>query len=54
MASALFSTVTLRGLTLPNRNAFSPLWSYDSNGGSGIDWVESGWMEVFANRRKAD
>jgi len=38
MASALFSPITLRGLTLPNRIAVSPMCQYNSNDGSATDW----------------
>jgi len=38
MASALFSPVTLRGLTLPNRIAVSPMCQYNSDNGSATDW----------------
>src|SRR5580704_15529267 len=38
MASALFSPITLRGLTLPNRVVVSPMCQYNSNNGSANDW----------------
>jgi 2,4-dienoyl-CoA reductase-like NADH-dependent reductase (Old Yellow Enzyme family) len=38
MASALFSPITLRGLTLPNRIAVSPMCQYNSENGSATDW----------------
>jgi len=38
MASALFSPITLRGLTLPNRIAVSPMCQYNSDEGSATDW----------------
>ena len=38
MASALFSPITLRGLTLPNRIAVSPMCQYNSENGSASDW----------------
>jgi 2,4-dienoyl-CoA reductase-like NADH-dependent reductase (Old Yellow Enzyme family) len=38
MASALFSPVTMRGLTLPNRIVVSPMCQYNSNDGSANDW----------------
>jgi NADPH2 dehydrogenase len=38
MASALFSPITLRGLTLPNRIVVSPMCQYNSNDGSANDW----------------
>jgi 2,4-dienoyl-CoA reductase-like NADH-dependent reductase (Old Yellow Enzyme family) len=38
MASALFSPITLRGLTLPNRVVVSPMCQYNSDEGSATDW----------------
>jgi len=38
MTSALFSPITLRGLTLPNRIAVSPMCQYNANDGSANDW----------------
>src|SRR6476469_4940639 len=38
MASVLFSPLTLRGLTLPNRVVVSPMCQYNSNNGSANDW----------------
>ncbi len=38
MASALFSPITLRGLTLPNRVVVSPMCQYNSTDGSANDW----------------
>jgi len=38
MTSALFSPITLRGLTLPNRIVVSPMCQYNSNNGSANDW----------------
>jgi 2,4-dienoyl-CoA reductase-like NADH-dependent reductase (Old Yellow Enzyme family) len=38
MASALFSPITLRGLTLPNRVVVSPMCQYNSDNGSANDW----------------
>ena len=38
MASVLFSPITLRGLTLANRVAVSPMCQYNSNTGSANDW----------------
>jgi 2,4-dienoyl-CoA reductase-like NADH-dependent reductase (Old Yellow Enzyme family) len=38
MASALFSPITLRGLTLPNRITVSPMCQYNSENGSANDW----------------
>ncbi len=38
MASVLFSPITLRGLTLPNRVVVSPMCQYNSNNGSATDW----------------
>ena len=38
MASALFSPITMRGLTLPNRIVVSPMCQYNSNDGSTNDW----------------
>src|ERR1035437_4435750 len=38
MASVLFSSITLRGLTLPNRVVVSPMCQYNSNDGSANDW----------------
>jgi len=38
MTSALFSPITLRGLTLPNRVVVSPMCQYISNDGSATDW----------------
>ena len=38
MASALFSPIALRGLTLPNRITVSPMCQYNSENGSATDW----------------
>jgi 2,4-dienoyl-CoA reductase-like NADH-dependent reductase (Old Yellow Enzyme family) len=38
MTSALFSPFTMRGLTLANRTAVSPMCQYNSNEGSATDW----------------
>lgn len=38
MSSALFSPITMRGLTLPNRIVVSPMCQYASNDGSANDW----------------
>ena len=38
MTSALFSPITLRGLTLPNRIVVSPMCQYASNDGTATDW----------------
>src|SRR5262249_46058950 len=38
MASVLFSPITMRGLTLPNRVVVSPMCQYNSNDGSANDW----------------
>lgn len=38
MASALFSPIVFRGLTLPNRIAVSPMCQYNSDNGSATDW----------------
>ena len=38
MASVLFSPLTMRGLTLPNRVVVSPMCQYNSNNGSANDW----------------
>jgi 2,4-dienoyl-CoA reductase-like NADH-dependent reductase (Old Yellow Enzyme family) len=38
MASALFSPITMRGLTLPNRIVVSPMCQYNSIDGSANDW----------------
>jgi 2,4-dienoyl-CoA reductase-like NADH-dependent reductase (Old Yellow Enzyme family) len=38
MTSALFSPITLRGLTLPNRLVVSPMCQYNSTDGSANDW----------------
>ncbi|HWV43175.1 NADH:flavin oxidoreductase/NADH oxidase [Pseudorhodoplanes sp.] len=38
MTSALFSPITLRGLTLPNRVVVSPMCQYASEDGSATDW----------------
>jgi 2,4-dienoyl-CoA reductase-like NADH-dependent reductase (Old Yellow Enzyme family) len=38
MASALFSPITMRGLTLPNRIAVSPMCQYNSTDGTANDW----------------
>jgi 2,4-dienoyl-CoA reductase-like NADH-dependent reductase (Old Yellow Enzyme family) len=38
MSSALFSPITLRGLTLPNRVAISPMCQYNSEDGCATDW----------------
>ena len=38
MTSALFSPITLRGLTLANRIVVSPMCQYNSDNGSANDW----------------
>ena len=38
MASVLFSPITMRGLTLPNRVVVSPMCQYNSDNGSANDW----------------
>jgi 2,4-dienoyl-CoA reductase-like NADH-dependent reductase (Old Yellow Enzyme family) len=38
MASALFSPITMRGLTLPNRIVVSPMCQYNSVNGTANDW----------------
>jgi 2,4-dienoyl-CoA reductase-like NADH-dependent reductase (Old Yellow Enzyme family) len=38
MASALFSPITMRGLTLPNRIVVSSMCQYNSDNGSANDW----------------
>src|SRR3990172_13101637 len=38
MASALFSPMALRGLTLKNRIVVSPMCQYNSDNGSANDW----------------
>ncbi|OFZ99512.1 MAG: oxidoreductase [Betaproteobacteria bacterium RIFCSPLOWO2_02_FULL_62_17] len=38
MASALFSPITLRGLTLENRITVSPMCQYNSDNGCATDW----------------
>ncbi|MSQ70120.1 MAG: NADH:flavin oxidoreductase/NADH oxidase, partial [Betaproteobacteria bacterium] len=38
MASTLFSPITLRGLTLPNRVVVSPMCQYNSDDGCASDW----------------
>ncbi|MBI3371046.1 MAG: NADH:flavin oxidoreductase/NADH oxidase [Betaproteobacteria bacterium] len=38
MTSALFSPITLRGLTLANRIVISPMCQYNSDNGSANDW----------------
>lgn len=38
MPSALFSPITLRGLTLPNRIVVSPMCQYNSDNGCANDW----------------
>lgn len=38
MSSALFSPITLRGLTLPNRIVVSPMCQYNSTDGTANDW----------------
>ena len=38
MTSALFSPITMRGLTLPNRIVVSPMCQYASDHGSATDW----------------
>jgi len=38
MASVLFSPITMRGLTMPNRVVVSPMCQYNSNNGSANDW----------------
>ncbi|MHA1569451.1 MAG: oxidoreductase, partial [Alphaproteobacteria bacterium] len=38
MSSLLFSSLTLRGLTLPNRIAVSPMCTYSARDGVAADW----------------
>ena len=38
MASVLFTPITLRGLTLPDRVVVSPMCQYNSDNGSATDW----------------
>jgi NADPH2 dehydrogenase len=38
VTSALFSPITLRALTLPNRIVVSPMCQYNSTEGSAVDW----------------
>ena len=38
MTAALFTPITFRGLTIPNRIAVSPMCQYASNDGSATDW----------------
>ena len=38
MTNALFSPITMRGLTLPNRIVVSPMCQYTSDDGSANDW----------------
>jgi NADPH2 dehydrogenase len=38
MSSALFSPITLRGLTLANRIVVSPMCQYNADNGSANDW----------------
>ena len=38
MASVLFSPLTMRGVTLPDRVVLSPMCQYNSNNGSANDW----------------
>ena len=38
MASVLFTPITMRGLTLPNRIVVSPMCQYNSTNGSANDW----------------
>jgi 2,4-dienoyl-CoA reductase-like NADH-dependent reductase (Old Yellow Enzyme family) len=38
MSSALFTPITMRGLTIQNRIAVSPMCQYNSNDGSATDW----------------
>jgi 2,4-dienoyl-CoA reductase-like NADH-dependent reductase (Old Yellow Enzyme family) len=38
MASKLFSPITLRGLTLPDRIVVAPMCQYASQDGSATDW----------------
>jgi 2,4-dienoyl-CoA reductase-like NADH-dependent reductase (Old Yellow Enzyme family) len=38
MSSVLFSPITMRGLTLPNRVVVSPMCQYASDDGSATDW----------------
>ena len=38
MASALFSPITMRAMTLPNRVVVSPMCQYNSTDGSANDW----------------
>ena len=56
MASALFSPFTMRGLTLANRAAVSPMCQYNSTEGTANDWhlmhignfAMGGWGLVMA------
>jgi len=56
MASALFSPITMRGLTLANRTAVSPMCQYNSTDGTANDWhlmhignfAMGGWGVVIA------
>src|SRR5437660_3619712 len=38
MTSVLFSPITMRGMTLPNRVVVSPMCQYNSDNGSANDW----------------
>src|SRR3546814_19627670 len=38
MTSQLFSPISLRGLTLPNRVVVSPMCQYSAENGSATDW----------------
>src|SRR6187431_3464614 len=56
MASALFSPITMRGLTMANRTAVSPMCQYNSTDGTANDWhlmhignfAMGGWGVVIA------
>ena len=52
MTSMLFSPITLRELTIPNRIVVSPMCQYNSNEGSANDWhlVHLGGLAMGAGR----
>ena len=52
MPSALFSPITLRGLTLPNRVVVSPMCQYAANDGSATDWHLMHLGSFCARRRR--
>ncbi len=46
MTSALFSPLTVGGMTLPNRIAVAPMCQYSADDGSASDWHLQHWMSL--------